>query len=59
MIGESMQRRGGFVLLVVSSILILAIGFSDAIPAVVGGVAVLAMAAGTLLVGTSGMDQPV
>ncbi|MFB6082894.1 MAG: hypothetical protein ABEJ94_01450 [Halorientalis sp.] len=50
----------GAVLLVIGSALILAVGLRQiALPAVAGSAAALVLAAGTLLLGTSGDGQPV
>ena len=56
---NSTKQLGGFALLIVSSVVILAIGFSDLLPVVAGGAAALGLAAGALLVGTAGEGRPV
>jgi len=50
----------GAVLIAVSSVILLATGSLDSgVPAILAGVAALAMAAGSLLVGTSGEGRAV
>jgi hypothetical protein len=56
---DSQKQLLGFGLLIVSSIVILAGGVTDVIPAVAGGPAVLGLAAGALLVGTAEQGRPV
>ena len=56
---DSTKQLGGFALLIVSSVLILAGGLTDVLPVVTGAVAALGLAAGALLVGTAGTERPV
>ncbi|QGN06294.1 hypothetical protein Hrd1104_02630 [Halorhabdus sp. CBA1104] len=56
---DSQKQLLGFVLLVVSSAVMLAGGVSDIVPAVAGAPAALGLAAGALLVGTAAQGRPV
>ncbi|WP_135664415.1 hypothetical protein [Halorhabdus rudnickae] len=56
---DSTKQLAGFALLLVSSVVILAGGMTDLLPLVTGSVAALGLAAGALLVGTSGEGRPV
>ncbi|WP_136689554.1 hypothetical protein [Halorhabdus amylolytica] len=56
---NSTKRLAGFALLLVSSVIILAGGVTEVLPIVAGSVAALGLAAGALLVGTSGEGRPV
>ncbi|WP_181685663.1 hypothetical protein [Halorhabdus salina] len=56
---DSQKQLLGFGLLAVSSVVILAGGVTDVIPAMAGAPAALGLAAGALLVGTAEQGRPV